>query len=231
MGKLGRVALVFALAAILAVSGKIAWVDAQSVGPGGVPGAGGGSSFICTAANNCAALNAANTFTANQAIANGDSLGFPGAANWTISQDSSGNLDIMEGVGGPYGGFVSYGAVGTAQCFVFAGNVYAGPGSVDTQLCRSNNSVIQFGNGANAVGGWLQLYAIGGGTATNTDLRGHLTLAAGTASYTFTEAYTVAPTCTASDTTSVAAVMVQATTKTLTLTGTGTDVVNYVCAD
>jgi hypothetical protein len=70
-------------------------------------------------------------------------------------------------------------------------------------------------------------------TSANTDHRGHLTLALGTATYTFSNQfiYQVAPTCVATDTTTLAPVMASATTTVLTLTGTGTDVVNYICVD
>ncbi len=67
------------------------------------------------------------------------------------------------------------------------------------------------------------------GVSTNTDLDGVLTLAGGTASYTFTGTYTTAPICVVSDTSALAASRPVVTTTTLTITGTGTDVVSYIC--
>lgn len=58
---------------------------------------------------------------------------------------------------------------------------------------------------------------------------GAITLAGGTGSHTFTTAYTVAPICTATDTTAANAVKVTASTTAVTVTGTGTDVVNWAC--
>ena len=67
------------------------------------------------------------------------------------------------------------------------------------------------------------------GVATNVDLAGKISLAAGSGTYTFLGTYTTAPVCVANDTTALANVQVVTTTTKLTLTGTGTDVVNYAC--
>jgi hypothetical protein len=75
----------------------------------------------------------------------------------------------------------------------------------------------------------VQFTAAKSGTTSNTDVAGQLTMAAGTASYTFAKTYASAPICTASDVTTAAAVKVATTTTTLTITGSGTDVVNYIC--
>jgi hypothetical protein len=66
------------------------------------------------------------------------------------------------------------------------------------------------------------------GTASQTDLAGICTL--GTSCViTFTQTYTSAPICVATDTTAAAAVKAVVTTTSATFTGTGTDVLNYVC--
>lgn len=67
------------------------------------------------------------------------------------------------------------------------------------------------------------------GTASNTDVAGHLTLVAGTVVYTFAATHTAAPNCVATDNTAIAAAQTVTTTTTLTINGTGTDVVSYVC--
>lgn len=232
-GLLGRVALGFAATAALAAGGRIAWVDAQSVGPGGVPGA-PVQSFVCNAANNCAALNAANTFGANQTIAGGygsaltfsygdtsleattgayASLGFFSGGNW---------LGVV--TNSPEPGF----QVPQNHCYGWGGGTNT---AGNTFLCQTAANVASFGNAATGGSGWLELSAIGNGASGNTDLRGHLTLASGTASYTFAETYTVAPTCVATDTTAQEPAEATTTTTTLTLHGTGSDVLNYMCAD
>lgn len=68
------------------------------------------------------------------------------------------------------------------------------------------------------------------GSASNTDINGILTLAAGTASYTFVNTYSSTPICFSKDvTTSTNATNETVTTTTLTVTGTGTDQVKYSC--
>ena len=67
------------------------------------------------------------------------------------------------------------------------------------------------------------------GTTANTDVAGQLTLASGTATYTFNDTYTNAPICTASDVTAANPVQVSTTPTALTAIGTGTDVINYIC--
>jgi hypothetical protein len=66
-------------------------------------------------------------------------------------------------------------------------------------------------------------------TASNQDMAGQLTLAGGTASYTFGQTYTSAPVCVATDTTAANAVKIAVTATALTITGTGTDVIDYLC--
>jgi hypothetical protein len=58
---------------------------------------------------------------------------------------------------------------------------------------------------------------------------GNITMAAGTGSHTFAEAYPSAPACTATDSTAANAVKVTSSTTTVTVTGTGTDVVSWIC--
>jgi hypothetical protein len=70
---------------------------------------------------------------------------------------------------------------------------------------------------------------VASGSPNNSDLNGQLTLASGGATYTFQSHYTSSPICTASDTSAVAAVRVQATRTTLVISGTGSDVINYIC--
>jgi hypothetical protein len=69
--------------------------------------------------------------------------------------------------------------------------------------------------------------------AANADMSGTLTLVAGTASLTFTTAWTAAPSCVASDTAATpVAVQVTTSTTTLTLTvpgGANTDTFKYLC--
>lgn len=58
---------------------------------------------------------------------------------------------------------------------------------------------------------------------------GTCTLSSGTCSHTFTQAYPSAPVCTATDTTSAAAVKATTTATAVTLTGTGSDVIAWTC--
>jgi len=96
------------------------------------------------------------------------------------------------------------------------------------QNCLSY-SAANLTNGATGTGA-VQLLLAGAG---NTDRAGQLTLAAGTASYSFTGTYATAPACTSSSS-AVNPVLAQtvATTTTLTLTvpgGTNTDTYTYTC--
>lgn len=105
---------------------------------------------------------------------------------------------------------------------ISGGNVSAGVGAtakIDHLGNSTFKSVTITGSGS----------SISTGTASNTDLAGQLTLAAGSATYTFAASYTSAPICVATDTTAVNAVKAGVTTTVLTITGTGTDVINYVC--
>lgn len=83
--------------------------------------------------------------------------------------------------------------------------------------------------GSNSFAGKTTLGVVATGVATNTDLAGQLTLASGSATYSFTGQYTSAPICTASDTTGANAVKVSTTNTALTLSGSGADVINYIC--
>ena len=68
------------------------------------------------------------------------------------------------------------------------------------------------------------------GSASNKDVGGRITLAAGTATYTLTGVYATAPVCfTADATTPGNASSVSETSTVLTFTGTGTDVIKYHC--
>ncbi|HEV2275620.1 MAG TPA: hypothetical protein VGR96_15720 [Acidobacteriaceae bacterium] len=204
--------------------------------------------YTAAQVTDAAATNAANTFTASQTISTANpalEMSDPAAALY--------DLQLFNDATSNWAGFYSPGqSVGLLyllnQSASSGGNQLLQVGGAsrlcwssapqnstvigDTGLSRIGSSTAALGNcGSGDTSGWLQLAAIGNGAAGNTDLRGHLTLAAGAGTYSFLKAYTVAPTCTAADTTSVAAVRVQTTTTTLTLTGTGTDVVSYVCAD
>lgn len=228
-------------------------LQAQSVGPGGVPGT--NSNFVCKAGNNCAALNAANTFAAAQTF-NGDIaletpsttspsplISFPGGdkaeIGWAwnpgvlyIQQGSAPTVQFYEGNGNTQGIFITSWTGGTGGCFGWAPAPGFSIGATpDALLCQPAQNVFSFGSTKNGADGMILASAIGSGTSTNTDLRGHLTLSSGTATYTFVKSYTIAPTCVASDTTTTAAVKVSATITTLTLTGTGSDTLNYICAD
>lgn len=146
------------------------------------------------------------------------------------------------GVPNPFGGFGITGNNGSLG-FDNKGNVwaetslgFASPstfnGGPDTAFTRISSAVMALGNGtAGNTSGWLQVSAIGNAASGNTDLRGRLTLASGTATYTFAETYTVAPACTATDATALEPTQVTTTPTTLTVKGTGSDVVNYICAD
>jgi hypothetical protein len=65
--------------------------------------------------------------------------------------------------------------------------------------------------------------------SANSDFSGTLTLASGTASRTFSNAFASAPVCVAADTTAANPVKVSTTNTALTVTGTGSDIINYVC--
>jgi hypothetical protein len=66
------------------------------------------------------------------------------------------------------------------------------------------------------------------GTASNTDFAGQLTLANGTASYTFAAAFTSPPIVVLTNTSSLNPLQVTVTKTGFTVTGTGADVVNYI---
>jgi hypothetical protein len=206
--------------------------------------------YTAAQVTNAAATNAANTFTQPQTINTGNSLTgltLAGASAWTIAANQTDDLIILEDAAtstfSPVfanGPAFNTGAGGMALtggfCYLWNGSNNA---FLDVQagLCATAfgtpaQAIVQLGNGvANDTSGWLQLSAIGNGASGNTDLRGHLTLALGTATFTFTKTYTVAPTCVATDTTAIATVQTVSTATALTVNGTGSDVVNYVCAD
>jgi hypothetical protein len=59
---------------------------------------------------------------------------------------------------------------------------------------------------------------------------GTITLVSGAGSHTFSTAYSTAPVCVGSDTTSSAAVLVTSSTTAVSVSGTGTDVIAWICA-
>ncbi|HYG98844.1 MAG TPA: hypothetical protein VD837_06900 [Terriglobales bacterium] len=93
----------------------------------------------------------------------------------------------------------------------------------------SPRAKIQQSDGKAIFNGGVQVSKVVTGNSANTDLAGQLTLASGTASYTFSGTYLDPPVCIATDTTVAAPVKVTTTTTKLTLTGTGSDTINYVC--
>lgn len=245
----GGLALAAAVGAIF--SGLYAPAQ-QTGGAGGVPGgdtvtsvfnrtgavAAGNGDYTAAQVTNAAAVNAVNTFTANQIISNGDTLQFPLANNDTVvlgnvlgaieGTDTMTNRFIFS-AGGADGG--AYFGISTASPLLWLDpapvpqNVEAGL----TWVKAGTLSVDHQGDGSGD--GWLMVSAIGSGASGNTDLRGHIALSAGAGSYTFSRTYTTAPTCVATDTTTAAPIKVTVTTTALTLTGTGSDILNYICAD
>ena len=253
---LGKLATLLSVCAILMVGARCSSVRAQQTGPGGVPGGGGagggavGSVFGRTGTivaatgdytaaqvTDAADTNAANTFTASQAISTAspritlndtnnashsvyeyDYLGYQVFGNQqagdteAIYQHAFHDLVSGEMLGWANSSYLFSGP-STAFSSIGDGRVFLGNGTVYDST------------------GWLQLSAIGNGATGNTDLRGHITLVSGAGTYTFQKSYAVAPTCVATDSTTAAAVKVFSTTTTLTLSGTGTDVLNYICAD
>lgn len=235
----GRIVLILAASSVLAACGRIAQVNAQSVGPGGVPAA--GSSFICDSASNCAALNAANTFTQTQTFPASDGIFFPGGdtvkIGWLSGFPSAlyfqmGAGFLFQFVENQGNGMAPGLMLGTHACLSWTSQEFASRQAGESFLCENGApNIYSFGSGMDAADGWIQAAAIGNGASSNNDMRGHVTLSGGTATYTFTRSYTVAPTCVASDTTAASAVKVATTTTTLTLTGSGTDTLSYICAD
>jgi hypothetical protein len=195
--------------------------------------------YTAAQVTNAAATNTANTFTASQTV----SLGSP---RLTLDDTNNASHAVylynhlgFETLGSQQSGddlaVYQINALVIPNSMVFqwsAGSYLFANG--DVGLSRVSPGVLAVGSGGFTVGdssGWLQSSALGNGAPTDTDLRGHLTLAGGTATYTFTRVYTVAPTCVAADSTTAAPVKVSSSTATLTLTGTGTDVLNYICVD
>lgn len=165
----------------------------------------------------------------------GHSLGIDGSAMFYYQSPGSGVPNPIGGFGinghnattyfDNQGNFWSDGSLGIGN----PSSLTAGP---DTAFTRASAGIMALDGGSQGdASGWLQLSAIGSGSSGNTDLRGHLTLVSGTGTYTFSRAYSTAPTCTASDTSAANAVRVTASTTTLTVTGTGSDAVSYICAD
>lgn len=58
---------------------------------------------------------------------------------------------------------------------------------------------------------------------------GSITMSRGTGSHTFTASYTAVPVCTATDTTSAAAVKITGSMMSVTVTGTGADMIDWIC--
>ncbi len=246
---LGKLAGLLSMCSILMVGARYSSVGAQQTGPGGVPSGNSGGAvasvfgrtgavaaasgdYTAAQVTNAAATNAANTFTTNQTIS---------SATPTLTLYDTGpsqGASIYSQFGG-----LAFSANGTTEAIyssqhqIISSEVVCWTSQLfftpcDTAISRVSAGVIAAGNGTHDdASGWLQSSAIGNGATGNTDLRGHVTLAGGAASYTFVLTYTVAPTCVATDSTSAAAVKVFSTTTTLTLTGTGNDIINYICAD
>lgn len=190
----------------------------------------------CNSASNCAALNAANTFTALQyfplhgfQITNStfDPIQFDNYQGGFNIWDPTLSKTLWYGIAEASSPFVGTYVDTSIVWFTGLPNY----GDIETSLNYVSPGVMSVGTATNNANGWMQSYAIGNGASGNTDLRGTLTLASGTASYTFTKTYTQAPRCTATDTTAIEATQVTTSTTTLTVKGTGTDVLDYVCAD
>jgi len=116
-----------------------------------------------------------------------------------------------------------------------AGTFQCGSGAAGSQAClqvkdQGGTVALQVNSDDSVNLGAGTTKSISSNTASNSDLNGTLTLAAGTQTYNFTGTYVSAPICTASDTTALNVVRVQTTTTVLTVTGTGTDVVYYICS-
>jgi hypothetical protein len=73
-------------------------------------------------------------------------------------------------------------------------------------------------------------YSPHGVTIASAISAGTVTLSSGAGSHVFTIAYSLAPVCTATDTTSAAAVKATSSTTAVTLTGTGSDVIAWICS-
>lgn len=215
---------------------------------GAVVGATG--DYTAAQVTNAAATNVTNTFSAPQTIGAGNqlrlqdpaasfyyALSTPANANYMLFEDSQSTqyLTIVgdgSGLLGPANGLL----VDGAGCLGFTPNLWNSTEPANITFCGSQSGtagIVTLGNGTGGDStGWLQLTAIGNGSSSNTDLRGHITLSSGTGTYSFTASrFTQAPTCVATDTTNADAVKVTATTSALTITGNGSDVVNYLCAD
>ncbi len=236
-------------------------IQAQSVGPGGVPGraAGGavnsvfGRSGSVTAQSgdytagqvtHAADVAAPNTFSANQTVTGADKLTF-GSATIGVSLSNAtafgaGALQVNDAGSGLFVFNASEpdGNIGDAAFFIPDNSpiVWATPAStpsnpVGALTWVSTGTISLDATGDGSGSGWLMVSAIGSGVSNNTDLRGLIALSSRAGSYTFTKTYTTAPTCVATDTTTAAPIKVTVTTTTLTLTGTGSDVLNYICAD
>jgi hypothetical protein len=117
------------------------------------------------------------------------------------------------------------------------GGVFTGSNAYESVLYSPVNNlyvktpVARFSNTVQAAG-FVGTGApkIASGSASNTDVNGILTLAAGTVTYTFVNTYSSAPICFSKDVTTPANATVEVvTTTTLTITGTGTDDVKYIC--
>lgn len=194
--------------------------------------------YTAAQVTNAAAVNAANTFTANQTIANGDTLRFPLASNDTVvlgnvlgaiqATDTTTN-DFIFSAGAASGG--AFFGISTASPLLWL-QPAATPQTVEAGLTWVKAGTLSVDHQGDGSGdGWLMVSAIGSGASGNTDLRGKITLVSGSGSYTFTNSYAAAPICVATDTTTAAPIKVTVTKTSLTLTGTGSDVLNYICAD
>lgn len=234
----GRIILILLASFALAACGRISQVDAQSVGVGGAPSA--ASAFTCDTASNCAALNAANTFTQVQTFPASGGILFPGGdtvkIGWLTGFPSTlyfqmGAGFLFQFIENQSTGTAPGMMIGTGTCLSWTSQDFAASQAAESFFCEAGPNTYRFGSAMDASDGWIQSGAIGNGVNGNNDMRGHVTLTTGTGTYTFTEHYTVAPTCVASDTTAASAVKVATTTTTLTLTGSGNDTLSYICAD
>jgi hypothetical protein len=155
-----------------------------------------------------------------------DDVGGTPRSAFYVASDNSTNFQAVNALGG----FLRD-SLGASQLSWTA----SGAKLTNTLNANSNNITnvaALTASGTVTAGGFVGTGApkIASGSASNTDVNGILTLAAGTVTYTFVNTYSSAPICFSKDNTTPANATVEVvTTTTLTITGTGTDDVKYIC--
>jgi hypothetical protein len=210
---------------------------------GGVPSVFGRSGAVVAATGdytaaqvtNAAATDASNTFAASQTI-NNPSSG-PGITVNNAATGTNEDMAFLQSGQTSGTGYFLFGQSASTNNAMQIDFSYSGDGSTSNSGAFSlygNSAALGFDAGGNVsiLSKLITPSLASASGASNSDLRGYLTLVSGTATYTFGGTYTVAPISVATDTTAATAVQASATTTVLTLhQGTSTDVINYVCVD